>query len=187
VNPSSCCPSRWNCFLCCQWSPPCTKHVSAAAAAGLLLVSTRWCCEVLAGADCRQCRQPVQLYCWPCWPGNVLGDVLLVTLVTWNAALQEAKSDQASAARMALFKPRGSAAAAARPRADVHLKVKTPSGYIQVGLTPAGWLMQQQRSALLLPLLLAFWLPIAASVCCWQPCWSHQLQLNALPFTSSLL
>lgn len=49
--------------------------------------------------------------------------------------LQEAKTDTASQARMALLKPRGSAAAAARPRAEVVLKVKGPGGYKQVGRT----------------------------------------------------
>eukprot|EP00879_Flechtneria_rotunda_P001141 GHRR01001285.1.p1 GENE.GHRR01001285.1~~GHRR01001285.1.p1 ORF type:complete len:510 (+),score=163.14 GHRR01001285.1:1034-2563(+) len=49
-----------------------------------------------------------------------------------DKVMAEAKSETASQARMALLKPRGSAAAAARPLADVLLKVKTPSGLVQV-------------------------------------------------------
>lgn len=46
--------------------------------------------------------------------------------------LQAAKEETVIQQRMALLKPRGSAAAAARPRADVVLKVKASSGYVQV-------------------------------------------------------
>jgi cGMP-dependent protein kinase 2 len=42
--------------------------------------------------------------------------------------LQEAKSVEVSKARMARFKPRGSAAAASRPRADVFIRARGPSG-----------------------------------------------------------
>lgn len=50
--------------------------------------------------------------------------------------MQEAKSEEASRQRVALFKPRGSAAAAARPRAPVHIKVKNrSSGYMTVTAT----------------------------------------------------
>ena len=42
--------------------------------------------------------------------------------------MQEAKSDKASMARMARLKPRGSAAAASRPCANVHIRVRAPSG-----------------------------------------------------------
>lgn len=41
--------------------------------------------------------------------------------------LQEAKSETASQQRMALLKPRGSAAAAARPRADIRIQVRGPA------------------------------------------------------------
>jgi hypothetical protein len=45
---------------------------------------------------------------------------------------QEAKSETVSQQRMALWQPRGSAAAAARPRATVLLSVKTGNGFKQV-------------------------------------------------------
>ena len=41
---------------------------------------------------------------------------------------QEAKSETASQQRMALLKPRGSAAAAARPRSDIRIKVRGHGG-----------------------------------------------------------
>lgn len=56
--------------------------------------------------------------------------------------------------RMALLKPRGSAAAAARPRADVVLKVKSANGYVQVGTgscvvhIAAKWVCLLQKSVL---------------------------------------
>lgn len=46
---------------------------------------------------------------------------------------QEAKSEIASQARMALLMPRSSAAAAARPRADVIIHVKAKAGFKEVG------------------------------------------------------
>jgi hypothetical protein len=46
---------------------------------------------------------------------------------------QEAKSEIASQARMALLMPRSSAAAAARPRADVIIHVKAKDGFKEVG------------------------------------------------------
>jgi cGMP-dependent protein kinase 2 len=45
-----------------------------------------------------------------------------------DAAMKEAKSDEASATRLALLKPRGSAAAAARPRANVVIQVRRADG-----------------------------------------------------------
>ena len=45
-----------------------------------------------------------------------------------DAAMKEAKSDEASATRLALLKPRGSAAAAARPRANVMIRVRRADG-----------------------------------------------------------
>jgi cGMP-dependent protein kinase 2 len=45
-----------------------------------------------------------------------------------DAAMKEAKSDEASATRLALLKPRGSAAAAARPRANVVIRVRRADG-----------------------------------------------------------
>lgn len=45
---------------------------------------------------------------------------------------QAAKTDTVSAQRMALLKPRGTAAAAGRPRADVVLNVKTSGGMVKV-------------------------------------------------------
>jgi hypothetical protein len=53
-------------------------------------------------------------------------------------ALQAAKSDVETQKRMALLKPRGTAAAAARPRADVVLLVKTSAGPQQVSVSK-GW------------------------------------------------
>lgn len=53
------------------------------------------------------------------------------------AVLQAAKSDVETQKRMALLKPRGTAAAAARPRADVVLMVKAPGGHIKVGRSTA--------------------------------------------------
>eukprot|EP00878_Enallax_costatus_P001687 GHUV01001841.1.p1 GENE.GHUV01001841.1~~GHUV01001841.1.p1 ORF type:complete len:745 (+),score=263.55 GHUV01001841.1:565-2799(+) len=58
-------------------------------------------------------------------------------------ALQAAKEETVIQQRMALLKPRGSAAAAARPRADVALKVKASNGYVQV--TASGHLDEVQE------------------------------------------
>ncbi|WIA37000.1 hypothetical protein OEZ86_008237 [Tetradesmus obliquus] len=49
-----------------------------------------------------------------------------------DSAMTAAKSDVETQKRMALLKPRGTAAAAARPRADVVLMVKAPGGHIKV-------------------------------------------------------
>lgn len=50
--------------------------------------------------------------------------------------VQEAKSETVSQQRMALLMPRSSAAAAARPRADVVIHVKTSTGYKEVRTVP---------------------------------------------------
>ena len=59
--------------------------------------------------------------------------------------MQEAKSETASQQRMALLRPRGSAAASARPRADIELKVKTQQGFVPT--TASGHLDEVQELA----------------------------------------
>ena len=74
---------------------------------------------------------------WPCIFFSFFCDLpfcaftfLLITSAP--VPLQEAKSETVSQQRMALLMPRSSAAAAARPRADVVIQVKGPGGYKQV-------------------------------------------------------
>lgn len=65
--------------------------------------------------------------------------------------VQEAKSETVSQQRMALLMPRSSAAAAARPRADVVIHVKTSTGYKEVRTVP-----EEGRG--LLPVLERLWM-----------------------------
>jgi len=62
-----------------------------------------------------------------------------------DKVMQEAKSETASQQRMALLRPRGSAAASARPRADIELKVKTQQGFVPT--TASGHLDEVQELA----------------------------------------
>lgn len=64
-----------------------------------------------------------------CWYVAFAWAILAAAAVV---GLQEAKSETVSQQRMALLMPRSSAAAAARPRADVVIQVKTGQGYKQV-------------------------------------------------------
>jgi cGMP-dependent protein kinase 2 len=59
-------------------------------------------------------------------------DTFVEILGPLDKVMAEAKSETASQQRMALLKPRGSAAAAARPRADVLLQVKAGGGHTVV-------------------------------------------------------
>jgi hypothetical protein len=77
---------------------------------------------------------------WKCFDTFALLHGICQLLSVWlpfNACcctvLQAAKSEVETQKRMALLKPRGTAAAAARPRADVVLMVKTSGGHQQVG------------------------------------------------------
>lgn len=55
-------------------------------------------------------------------------DTFVEILGPMDEIMKEAKSETASQQRMALLKPRGSAAAAARPRADVRIRVRSGGG-----------------------------------------------------------
>ncbi|GBF90110.1 cyclic nucleotide dependent kinase [Raphidocelis subcapitata] len=55
-------------------------------------------------------------------------DTFVEILGPYDKIMQEVKSDTAAQTRMALLKPRGSAAAAARPRSDIRIRVRGPGG-----------------------------------------------------------
>ncbi|KAI8464570.1 MAG: kinase-like domain-containing protein [Monoraphidium minutum] len=55
-------------------------------------------------------------------------DTFVEILGPMDKIMAEAKSETASQQRMALLKPRGSAAAAARPRSDIRIRVRQPGG-----------------------------------------------------------